>query len=131
MTEPNNQVPGSTWAYWIRATFILGALLIGGSVALDAGNRSTLEIMTQPTAVGDPVTFRYDRKQNPAVEILKRNGKSYFLQTNEPLKLREYEARKVGTDESGTIQLYQTKKENDVVLVKIGENLFLRLVPKQ
>ena len=64
--------------------------------------------------------------------MLQWNGQPYFLQTNEPVKLPDFEALKVGKDDKGKVELYQVKKQNDlrVVLVKIAANEFLRLTPR-
>ena len=91
-----------------------------------------MEKITEPTAVGDPILVSFDPRDNPGREVLHWNGQPYFLQTNEPVKLPEFEALKVGTDDKGKIELYRIKKQNDlrVVLVKIKPNEFLRLTPR-
>jgi len=101
-------------------------------VWIDSQNRKNLEKITQPTAVGDPVTLYFDPRDNPGHVVLNWKGQPYFLQTNEPVKLPEFDALKIGKDDKGKIELYQAKKQNDsrVVLVKTGPNQFLRLTPR-
>jgi hypothetical protein len=63
---------------------------------------------------------------------LKWNNQGYFLQTNQPAKVPEFDVYKVGKDDTGSTELYQVKKQNDlqIVLVKIGHDEFLRLTPR-
>jgi hypothetical protein len=123
---------GEKWAYGIMAGFLIGLLLMGLLVFADSRNRGTLERISQPTAVGDPITLHYDSKQNPGKEILRWKGEAYFLQTNEPLNLAESGAMKIGMDDSNQIQLYQAQKQTDkrLILVKIAPDQFLRLTPR-
>jgi hypothetical protein len=74
----------------------------------------------------------FDPRENLGREVLQWKGQPYFLQTNEPVKLPDFEALKVGKDDMGKIELYQVKKQNDlrIVLVKIATNEFLRLTPR-
>lgn len=124
--------PAEKWAYGLMGGFLSLMVIIALTVWLDSQNRSSLEKMTEPTAVGDPIMLDFDPRDNPGREVLNWNGQPYFLQTNGPAKLPEFDAFKVGKDDLGKIQLYQVKKQNDmrVVLVKIGPNEFLRLTPR-
>lgn len=128
----DEKLPGEKWAYGIMAGFLVGLLLVALLVFADNRNRLMLERISQPTAVGDPITLRYDSKQNPGKEILRWKGEAYFLQTNEPLKLAESDAIKIGMDDSAQIQLYQAQKQTDkrLILVKIAADEFLRLTPR-
>jgi hypothetical protein len=123
---------GEKWAYGIMAGFLIGLFLMGLLVFADRRNRATLERITQPTAVGDPITLHYDSKQNPGKEILRWKGEAYFLQTNEPLNLAESDAMKIGMDDSNQIQLYQARNQTDkrLILAKIAPDQFLRLTPR-
>ena len=102
------------------------------SVWIDVQNRPTLEKITEPTAVGDPIITNFDPRANPGREVLRWKEQSYFLQTNGTVKLPEFDVLKVGKEDKGKIELYQVQKQNDlrVVLVKIGPNEFLRLTPR-
>jgi hypothetical protein len=124
--------PAEKWAYGLMGGFLSLMVIVALTVWLDTQNRSSLERMTEPTAVGDPIMLDFDPRDNPGREVLHWNGQPYFLQTNGPVKLPEFDAFKVGKDDLGKIQLYQVKKQNDlrVVLVKIGPNEFLRLTPR-
>jgi hypothetical protein len=124
--------PAEKWAYGLMGGFLSLMVIVALTVWLDTQNRSSLEKMTEPTAVGDPIMLNFDPRDNPGREVLNWNGQPYFLQTNGPVKLPEFDALKVGKDDLGKIQLYQVKKQNDmrVVLVKIGPNEFLRLTPR-
>jgi hypothetical protein len=120
------------WTYGLIGGFLLLMFVVALTVWTDRQNRSSLEKVTEPTAVGDPIMLDFDPRDNPGREVLNWKGQSYFLQTNEPVKLPEFEALKVGTDDKRKIELYQIKKQNDlrVVLVKIKPNEFLRLTPR-
>lgn len=120
------------WAYGLMGGFLLLMCVVALTVWIDRQNRPNLEKITTPTAVGDPITLNFDPRDNPGREVLHWKGQPYFLQTNEPAKLPEFDARKVGIDDAGKIELYQVKKQNDarVVLVKIAANEFLRLTPR-
>jgi hypothetical protein len=126
------QSQAEKWAYGLMGGFLLLMFAIALTVWIDRQNRPSLEKTTAPTAVGDPITLNFDPRENPGREVLHWKGQPYFLQTNEPLSLPEFAARKIGTDDTGKIELYQVKKQNDarVVLVKIAANEFLRLTPR-
>jgi hypothetical protein len=124
--------PIERWAYGVMGGFLTLMVFSALTVWIDAQSRSKWERISEPTAVGEPAVVDFDPRNNPGREVLNWNGQPYFLQTNEPLKLLEFEALKVGKDETGKIELYQVNKQNDlrVVLVKIGSNEFLRLTPR-
>lgn len=124
--------PAEKWAYGLTGGFLAMMFVVALTVWVDSQNRSNLEKITEPTAVGDPVMLDFDPRDNPGREVLNWKGQPYFLQTNEPVKLPEFDAFKVGKEDKGRIELYQVKKQNDlrVVLVKIGPNEFLRLTPR-
>ena len=130
--EAFEQSHGEKWAYGVMGGFLVVMFIIALTVWIDRQNRPNLEKITEPTAVGDPVTIDFDPRDNPGREVLAWKGQPYFLQTNEPVKLPEYDARKVSKDDKEKIELYQIRKQNDlrVVLVKIGPNQFLRLTPR-
>lgn len=117
------------WAYGLMGGFLFLTFVVALTVWIDSQNRPNLEKITEPTAVGDPVMLDFDPRDNPGREVLNWKGQPYFLQTNEPVKLPEFDALKVGKDDQGKIELYQVKKQNDlrVVLVKTGPSEFLRL----
>ena len=120
------------WTYGLIGGFLLLMFVVALTVWTDRQNRSSLEKVTEPTAVGDPIMLDFDPRDNPGREVLNWNGQPYFLQTNEPVKLPEFEALKIGKDDKGKIELYQAKKQNDkrVILLKIGPDSFLRLTPR-
>jgi hypothetical protein len=120
------------WAYGLMGGFVLLMAIVALTVWIDRQNREKVERISEPTAVGDPTVVNFDPRDNPGREVLNWNGQPYFLQTNEPVKIPEFEAFKIGKDDQGKIELYQVKKQNDkrVVLLKIGPNSFLRLTPR-
>jgi hypothetical protein len=130
--EAIEQAPIEKWAYGLMGGFLFIIFVLALTVWIDAQNRPSLEKITEPTAVADPVTIRFDPRDNPGREVLNWKNQPYFLQTNEPVRLPEFEALKVDKDDTGKIQLYQVKKQNDarVVLVKVRANEFLRLTPR-
>jgi hypothetical protein len=130
--EVFKQVHTEKLAYGLMGGFLFLTFVVASTVWIDSQNRANLEKITEPTAVGDPVILNFDPRDNPGRGVLNRKGQTYFLQTNEPVKLPEFDALKIGKDDKERIELYQTKKQNDfrVVLVKIGPNEFLRLTPR-
>ncbi|MBV9106924.1 MAG: hypothetical protein JO313_12990 [Verrucomicrobia bacterium] len=120
------------WAYGIMGGFLSLTFLVAWTVWIDSQHRVNLEKITEPTAVGDPVMLSLDPRDNLGRGVLNLKGQPYFLQTNEPVNLPEFDALKIGKDDNRKIQLYQARKQNDlrVVLVKIGPNKFLRLTPR-
>ena len=130
--DANEQLQTEKWAYGLMGGFLLLMFFTALTVWIDRQNRPSLEKVTTPTAVGDPITLNFDPRENPGREVLHWKGQPYFLQTNEPVKLPDFDALKVGKDDMGKIELYQAKKQNDlrVVLVKIAANEFLRLTPR-
>jgi hypothetical protein len=130
--EAFEHLPAEKWVYGLMGGFLLLMFVVALSVWIDSQNRPTLEKISEPTAVGDPIITNFDPRDNPGREVLRWKEQPYFLQTNGPVKLPEFDAIKVGKDDKGKIELYQVKKQNDlrVVLVKIGPNEFLRLTPR-
>jgi hypothetical protein len=130
--EPVEQTPDGPLAYGVIGAVLVLMFLFALAVSLEAEKRPLLERMIAPTAVGDPVSLKVDPRDNPGREVLNWNNQAYFLQTNQPANVPEFDAYKVGRDDAGQVQLYQVKKQNDlrIVLVKIGRNEFLRLTPR-
>jgi len=128
----NESLPAEKWAYGLMGGFLLVMFIVALTVWIDRQNRTNLEQISEPTAVADPVTLGFDPRANPGREVLRWRGQPYFLQTNEPVKMPEFDAFKVGKDDKEKVELYQVKKQNDlrVVLVKIAPNEFLRLTPR-
>jgi hypothetical protein len=130
--DQNETFPGAKWAYGLMGFFLAGMLIVALAVVLDAKNRTALETISEPTAVGDNSTLGFDPRQNPGREVLKWKGEPYFLQSNAVVQLREFEARKLSKDDSGKVQLYQVRKQSDqrIVLVKVGAGEFLPLTTR-
>ena len=123
----------SLWVYGLITGVVLLMFLLGVAVWLDCRERLTLEKIVEPTAVGEPVSLKFDPRENPGHAVLTWKERPYFLQTNQPAMLPEYDAYKVGRDDSGQILLYQLREQRDprVVLVKIGRDKFLPLTSPQ
>jgi hypothetical protein len=130
--DSSDQLPGATWANEIMAGFLALLCLVALSVWLNQSNRKHDEEVSQPTAVADAVTLSPDPRENPGKEVLRWKGQPYFLQTNEPAKLWDFEVFKAGKDDSGKVELYRAKRQSDMrlTLVKIASNEFLRLTPR-
>jgi hypothetical protein len=130
--DANDGLSGEKWAYALMGCFLLLMLIVALTVWLDNQNRTRIEQISEPTAVADPVMLSFDPRENPGREVLQWKGQPYFLQTNEPVKLPDFDALKVGRDDSGKTELYQAKKQNNqrLVLVKIAANQYLRLTPR-
>jgi hypothetical protein len=119
--------------FGLISLFVLGMIAVAISAGLDARNRSILETMTEPTAVGDELGLGSDPRQNPTGEVLRWNRRPYFLDGNESVKLREADVLKLSRDDTGKINIYRQEKEakeSNLVLVKIAPGEFLKLEPK-
>jgi hypothetical protein len=132
MDDSSDRVPGEIWAVRLMAGFLILLSLVAWRVWLDETNRHRDERVSEPTAVADTVVLSLDPRQNPGKEVLRWKGQPYFLQTNEPAKVWDFEVLKAGKDDSGKIELYQAKRQNDarLFLVKIAPDEFLRLTPR-
>jgi hypothetical protein len=130
--NPSEGLSSGKWAYGLTGGFLLLMLIVAWTVWIDQHNRTDIEQISEPTAVADPVMLSFNPRDNPGREVLQWKGQPYFLQSNEPLKLADFDALKVGKDDRGKIELYQARKQNDLrlVLVKIAPNEFLRLTPR-
>ena len=130
--DSSDQLPGATWGSGIMAGFVVLLSLVALSVWLNQSNRKREEVVSEPTAVADAVTLSPDPRENPGKEVLRWKGQPYFLQTNEPAKLWDFEVLKAGKDDSGKVELYRAKRQSDMrlALVKIASNEFLRLTPR-
>jgi hypothetical protein len=130
--DSNDRFPGASWAFRLMAGFLVLLCLVAWSVWLNQANRTSDERISEPTAVADEITLEPDPRDNPGKEVLRWKGQPYFLQTNELARIWDSEVLKAGKDDSGKVELYQAKKQNDprVFLVKIAPNAFLRLTPR-
>jgi hypothetical protein len=130
--DSSEQFPGANWAIRLVAGFLVLLCLVAWSAWLDQANRERDERISEPTAVADAVTLSPDPREKPGREVLRWKGQPYFLQTNEPAKIGDFDVLKAGKDDSGKVELYQAKKQKDVrlALVKIAPNEFLRLTPR-
>jgi hypothetical protein len=130
--DSSDQLPGATWANAIMGGFVALLCLVALSLWLDQSNRKRDEAVSEPTAVADAITLSPDPRENPGKEVLRWKGQPYFLQTNEPAKLWDFEVLKAGKDDSGKVELYRAKRQNDMrlALVKIASKEFLRLTPR-
>ena len=130
--DSSDQLPGATWANAIMGGFVALVCLVALSLWLDQSNRKRDEAVSEPTAVADAITLSPDPRENPGKEVLRWKGQPYFLQTNEPAKLWDFEVLKAGKDDSGKVELYQVKRQSDrrLALVKIASNELLRLTPR-
>jgi hypothetical protein len=130
--QSSGQFAGGIWAVRLMAGFLVLACLVTWSVWLNYANRERDEQISEPTAVSDAITLKPDPRENPGREVLRWKGQPYFLQTNEPAKIGDFEVLKAGRDDGGKVELYHAKKQNDarLLLVKIAPNEFLRLTPR-
>src|SRR6516165_7858800 len=130
--DSSDEFPGANWADGIMAGFVVLLCLVALTVWLTQSTRKRNEMVSEPTAVADAVTLSPDPRENPGKEVLRWKGQPYFLQTNEPAKLWDFEVLKAGKDDSGKVELYRAKRQNDMrlALVKIASNEFLRLTPR-
>jgi hypothetical protein len=130
--DVDESLPVGKWAYGLMLAFLACLVAVSWAVALDWQSRHEIERISQPTAVGDPVTIFFDPKQDQTKEVLRWNGTSYYPIQNGVAWIPEFNARKLGVDDSGKTWVYRDKhrtKENETV-VKLGHNQFLRLIPK-
>jgi hypothetical protein len=132
MRDVDESLPVGKWAYGLMAAFLICLIGVSWAVALDWQNRSQIEKMTRPTAVGDPISLTYDPKSDIAKEVLRWKGISYYPSPDGVVSLPEVNVLKVGFDDSAKIRLYRDKQQTkgDQILVKIGSNQFLRISPK-
>jgi hypothetical protein len=130
--DSNDRFQGASWAFRLMAGFLVLLCLVAWSVWLSQANRTGDERISEPTAVADEITLEPDPRDKPGKEVLRWKGQPYFLQTNELARIWDSEVLKAGKDDSGKVELYQAKKQNDprVFLVKITPNAFLRLTPR-
>jgi hypothetical protein len=132
MRDVDESLPVGKWAYGLMGAFLVCLISVSWAAAVDWQNRSAIEKITQPTAVGDPVGIVFDPRADPAKEALRWTGISYYPLPDGVVLLPESNALKVGTDDSGKIRLYRDSRQmkGNQILVKIGPNQFLRLSPK-
>ena len=99
--DTSEQFPGANWAIRIMAGFLALLCLVAWSTWLDQANRERDERISEPTAVADAVTLSPDPREKPGREVLRWKGQPYFLQTNEPAKIGDFDVLKAGKDDSG------------------------------
>jgi hypothetical protein len=128
--DVDESLPVGKWAYGLMVAFLVCLIAVSWAVAVDWQSRQEIEKITQPTAVGDPITVVFDPKKDRTKEIVRWKGTSYFAVQNGVDSLQEYNTFKLGLDDSGKTWLYEDKNRTNEILVKIGANQFLRLSPK-
>jgi hypothetical protein len=132
MRDVDESLPVGKWAYGLMAGFLICLVGVSWAVAVDWQSRPELERISEPTAVGDPITVVLDAEPDQPKEIVRWKGTPYYPIQSGVTFLPEYDALKVGADDSGKIWLYRERhptQENEII-VKIGGNQFLRLAPK-
>jgi hypothetical protein len=132
MRDVDESLPVGRWVYGLMVGFLICLVGVSWAVAVDWQSRPELERISQPTAVGDPIAVVFDAKRDQPKEIVRWKGTPYYPIQNGVTSLPEYNALKVGVDDSGKIWLYRERRptqENEII-VKIGANQFLRLAPK-
>lgn len=132
MRDVDESLPVGKWAYGLMLGFLICLIGVSWAVAADWQSRHEIERISQPTAVGDPITVVFDSRQDQTKEVVRWKSAPYYPVQNGVASLPEYNALKLGVDDSGKIWLYQQRhqpRENEII-VKIGANQFLRLSPK-
>jgi hypothetical protein len=132
MRDVDESLPVGKWAYGLMLAFLICLVGICWAVAVDWQSRPELERISQPTAVGDPIVIGFDAKRDQAKEVVRWKNVPYYPVQNGVTSLPEYNALKLGVDDSGKIWLYREKhapQENQII-TKIGANQFLRLAPR-
>jgi hypothetical protein len=132
MRDVDESLPVGKWAYGLMFAFLLSLSAVSLAVAVDWQSRHELERISQPTAVGDPIAVGFDGKTDQAKEVVQWKSIPYYPVQGGVTSLPEYNAFKVGLDDSGKIWLYRenhASQENQII-IKIGANQFLRLAPK-
>jgi hypothetical protein len=132
MRDVDESLPVGKWAYGLMFAFLLCLGGVSIAVAVDWQSRHELERISQPTAVGDPIAAGFDVKPDQVKEVVRWKGASYYPVQGGVTSLPEYNALKVGLDDSSKIWLYRDKHpvQENQIMVKIGANQFLRLAPK-
>jgi hypothetical protein len=132
MRDVDESLPVGKWAYGLMLTFLICLLGVSWAVAVDWQSRHELERISQPTAVGDPNAAGFDAKPDQAKEVVRWKGTAYYPVPSGVTSLPEYNAFKIGVDDSGKISVYQAKHptQEHEIIVKIGANQFLRLASK-
>jgi hypothetical protein len=132
MRDVDESLPVGKWAYGLMLAFLICLLAVSWAVAVDWQSRHELEQISQPTAVGDPNAVGFDAKRDQAKEVVRWNGTAYYPVPSGVTSLAEYNAVKIGVDDSGKISVYQARRptQEHEIIVKIGANQFLRLASK-
>jgi hypothetical protein len=132
MRGVDESLPVGKWAYGLMFAFLLCLAGVSLGVAMDWQSRHELERISQPTAVGDPSVVGFDAKSDQAKEVVRWKNIPYYPVQSGVTSLPEYNAFKVGLDDSGKIWLYREKhpSQENQIIIKIGANQFLRLAPK-
>jgi hypothetical protein len=132
MRDVDESLPVGKWAYGLMFAFLLCLAGVSIAIAVDWQSRHELERISQPTAVGDSIVVGFDGKPDQVKEVLRWKGVPYYPVQNGVTSLPEYNALKVALDDSSKIWLYREKHsaQETEIIVKIGANQFLRLVPK-
>ena len=132
MRDVDESLPVGKWAYGLMFAFLLCLGVVCFAVGVDWQSRHELERISEPTAVGGPIAAGFDAKLDQAKEVVRWRSTPYYPVQGGVTSLPEYNAFKVGLDDSGKIWLYREKpppQENEII-IKIGANQFLRLAPK-
>jgi hypothetical protein len=110
---------GDKWAMGIMIGFVASVMIVTFMVITDACRRGDLEIVKEPTAVGEMA--------NSKMETLGYNGVSYRPIDANPIKYPEYNAIKVGMANDGKTWIYHEKEQPSILLVKVGSDLFIKI----
>jgi len=111
-----------------RSLTVFAALLLAGLAVLsamaawDRAHRSTLEVLTEPSALGDPVVFTVpDEGSEVSVQI-----QGVRMVVERPIERNDGLMYKSGYDDTGTIPVYRRMRGG-----RLQSTYYLRTAPGQ
>ncbi len=109
------------------ALLLVGLAVLSGIAAWDRANRPRLEVLTEPSAIGDPVVFTLPEGGEVSVQI-----QGVRMVVERPIERSDGVMYKAGHDDTGTIPVYRRMREGrlqSTYYLRTGPGHYLVLKP--
>lgn len=126
MSEAPAPFFGAKWAVGLGGVFLLGFAAVTASAVYDKAHLSTLETITEPTAVGD-TAFDNPAARTLGMPVVTWNGQPLRLADMNNISASDPDMRKAGMDDTHTYFIYTAPGKGDFYYIKARNTEYLKV----